>query len=136
MSTTVKRNSVRLLQLSVPGAWFCIPILILIVPAGIGFLFDFDDQVWPEYSRQIPFPVAGAMFIAAYIWIIFPVCQKPVPDCRGQLLSIPRGAHFSSERANWVIQPFFPPEPQGWLIGQINALFPKRSDLRVDGSSG
>jgi uncharacterized membrane protein YdjX (TVP38/TMEM64 family) len=59
------------LKLSKPRTQFWILILIFAVLVGVAFLFDFNDKVWSDYFRRIPFPVAGALFVAAYIGMTF-----------------------------------------------------------------
>ena len=60
-----------MMQLSKPRTQFWILVSILIALVGIGKLFHFDDQQWMAFFRQVPFSVAGVVFVASYIGITF-----------------------------------------------------------------
>jgi uncharacterized membrane protein YdjX (TVP38/TMEM64 family) len=49
--------------------WLLVAILLALILTGM--LFHFDDKVWVDFFRRIPFPIAGALFIVAYIGVTF-----------------------------------------------------------------
>lgn len=60
-----------MIQLSKPRTQFWILVAILIALIGSGLFFDFDKKPWMDYFRKVPFPVAGMVFIAAYVGVTF-----------------------------------------------------------------
>jgi uncharacterized membrane protein YdjX (TVP38/TMEM64 family) len=54
-----------------PRTQFWILVLILIGLLLAGSFFHFDDTRWTEFFGKISFPVAGVLFVAAYIGITF-----------------------------------------------------------------
>jgi uncharacterized membrane protein YdjX (TVP38/TMEM64 family) len=58
-----------MIQLSKPSTQFWLLVVILLVTVFIGYMFDFDKSLWADYFNRIPFLVAGALFIAAYVGI-------------------------------------------------------------------
>jgi uncharacterized membrane protein YdjX (TVP38/TMEM64 family) len=58
-----------LIKLSKPRTQFCMLVLLMAVLIGIGFLFDFDQEKWANYFSRVPFPVAGTLYVAAYVCV-------------------------------------------------------------------
>jgi len=54
-----------------PRTQFFILVLILAVLIGIGAVFDFEEEKWMEYFRQLPIPLAGVFYILAFVGITF-----------------------------------------------------------------
>ena len=60
-----------MLRLSKPHTQFFLLVAIVVLLVGIGFFFDFDQKVWIERFNCVPFPIAGTLFVGAYIGITF-----------------------------------------------------------------
>jgi uncharacterized membrane protein YdjX (TVP38/TMEM64 family) len=60
-----------MMKLSKPRTQFWILVFILIALVGIGKIFHFNEQLWMDFFRQIPFPIAGGLFVASFIGITF-----------------------------------------------------------------
>ncbi len=54
-----------------PRTQFWILICILLALVGFGAFIDFDQKFWMEYFQKVPLPIAGVLFVAAYVGITF-----------------------------------------------------------------
>ena len=56
-----------MLRFSEPRIQFTLLALVLVILIGVGFLFDFEETAWVAYFQQLPLPLAGIIFIGAYV---------------------------------------------------------------------